>query len=215
MRAAIVIPALNEVQSVGRVVAAVRAHGAPLVVDDGSTDGTGEAAVAAGAELVRHAANRGYDAALQSGFERAAALGMEAVVTFDADGQHDPGILGDFLRPLESGEAELVLGVRPRPARTSEWAFSLYTRFRYDAPDILCGLKGYSMTLYRAHGRFDGTRSIGTELALAALRRGVATKYVRVPIHPRRGAPRFGSSLRANARILRAMLLAVRADLAA
>ncbi len=69
--------------------------------------------------------------------------------------------------------------------------------------------------LFRRHGRIDASRSIGTELALAGLRRGVAFVTVPVPVRARRGAPRFGSTLRANWRILRALGLALRSDLRA
>lgn len=213
MKVAIVIPAYNEAATIEEVVASVRPHGLPIVVDDCSTDSTADLAAAAGAEVVRHRRNMGYDGALQSGFRRADELAAALTVTFDADGQHDAGVLQRVLAPLLAGEADLVLGVRPRPARLSEWAFGLYTRLRYRVPDILCGLKAYDMRLYRRHGCFGSSRSIGTELALASLARGARWATVPVPIRPRQGRPRFGSLLRANGRILRAMLLAMRADL--
>lgn len=215
MKTAIIIPAYNESTTIARVVEEVRPYGTPVVVDDASSDDTAELAAASGAEVVRHAWNRGYDAALQSGFERAAVLGAEVAVTFDADGQHDAAGLGRMLAPLKSGEVDLVIGVRLQPARFAEAVFNFYTRLRFNVPDILCGLKGYHMSLYHAHGRFDGTLSIGTELALAALRGGVRSTTVTVAIHPRRGQPRFGASLRANWHILRALLRALRTDLSA
>jgi len=215
LKTAIIIPAYNESATIARVVEDVRPYGTPVVVDDASSDGTAELAAASGAEVVRHARNRGYDGALQSGFERAAALGAEIAVSFDADGQHDVTGLSRMLALFESNEADLVIGVRPQPARFSEALFNLYTRLRFGVSDILCGLKGYRMSLYHTHGRFDGTRSIGTELALAALRGGVLSTTVAVAIHPRQGQPRFGTSLCTNWRILRALLRALGADLSA
>lgn len=210
---AIVIPAYNEAATVAQVVQAVLPFGRPIVVDDCSNDRTGELARAAGAEVVRHDANRGYDGALQSGFEAADRLGAAIVVTFDADGQHEPSMIARLSAPILAGEAQLVLGQRPQPARLSEWVFDLYTRWRFGVPDILCGLKAYAIALYRRHGRFDGTSSIGTELALVALRSGLPHRLVPVPIHDRAGRPRFGSLLRANARIFRAFAFAVAADI--
>ena len=213
MSRGIIIPAYNEARTIGAVVASVRHAGTVIVVDDCSTDATGALAEEQGAVVVRHRANRGYDGALQSGFERAAEIGLGFVVTFDADGQHSPTVLDAFFEPLASGTAKLVLGIRPAPARLSELLFSAYARARFGIRDLLCGLKGYEMELFLRHGRFDGTRSIGTELALDCLRRGVATCTVDVPIFERSGSSRFGSSIRANAHILRALALAVRGDL--
>lgn len=213
MRTAIVIPAYNEAATIGAVVEAVSAFGTVIVVDDGSDDGTGDIARAAGAEVVRHERNRGYDGALQSGFKYAETLDPDVVVTFDADGQHDAAVLGRVLAPFARDEVMMVLGTRPRPARISERLFGLYGRLRYGVPDILCGLKAYRRALLRHHGHFDTSHSIGTGLALAGLHRGVAFVTVPVPVHARRDAPRFGSTLKANWRILRALGLALRSDL--
>jgi polyprenyl-phospho-N-acetylgalactosaminyl synthase len=88
---AVVIPAFDEGDRVGAVVAGCRER-FPLVivVDDGSTDATFAVARAAGAEVVRHPINLGQGAALQTGIARALELGATWIVTMDADGQHDP-----------------------------------------------------------------------------------------------------------------------------
>lgn len=214
MNIAIVIPAYNEAATIARICRDVSSYGTVIVIDDCSADDTAVLAEQAGANVVRHASNAGYDGALQSGFAHAASLAMDAVVTFDADGQHSTETLGKICDYLRSGGIDLVLGIRPQPARFSEHLFSLYTRWRFAVPDILCGLKGYRMALYHENGRFDGTRSIGTELALYALRNGANYKLIPVHIHPREeGKARFGSILRANRQILRAMFKAMLADL--
>jgi len=80
------------------------------VVDDGSSDRTAEIARRKGAEVLVHQKNLGLGAALRSGFRRALELGADAVVTFDADGQHDAK---DVRRLVEAlGEADAVVGVR-------------------------------------------------------------------------------------------------------
>lgn len=214
MIVAIVIPAYNEAATIAGVVDSVSPHGMPIVVDDCSTDDTGTYALAAGAEVVRHQINHGYDGAIESGFSRAAELGAEIVVTFDADGQHDAGILTRILAPftIANIDIDMVIGVRPGFARFSERLFGLYTQLRYGLPDILCGLKAYRIELYQNQGHFDSSRSIGTELALAGLRQGVRWQSVMVPIQARQDESRFGSLLQANLRILRALALAIWAD---
>lgn len=212
MKAAIVIPAYNEASTIGTVVGQVKHAGIVVVVDDASSDDTAELAAIAGAIVIRHDSNQGYDGALQSGFEKADQLGVDAVITFDADGQHDPLVLDTILNKLNVADTCLVLGIRFVPARFAEAIFGYWTRIRFGVRDILCGLKGYRIELYRQHGCFDSTGSIGTELALAGLRSGCAFETVPVPIRDREDQARFGSLFRANMRILRAFLLAVRED---
>lgn len=195
----------------GVVVANSIGYGLPIVVDDGSTDATGQVAAAAGAEVVRHAVNQGYDAALESGFRRAAQLGLEWVVTLDADGQHDPTIIPRMLAELEAG-ADVVVGVRDVRQRFAEHAYAWYGRWRWGLRDPLCGMKGYRLEVYRSHGCFDSCRSIGTELAVFAVVCAYDVRQIPIVTRERHGVPRFGNLLRGNARILRALaLIAVRA----
>jgi len=111
----VVIPAWNEAEGVGDVIAEVRRH-APgldvLVVDDCSTDGTRAAALGAGARVITHPINLGDGAARQTGFKFARAQGYRRVVTVDGDAQHDPRSIPDLLAPIDRGEADLVIGTR-------------------------------------------------------------------------------------------------------
>jgi glycosyltransferase involved in cell wall biosynthesis len=111
---AVVIAAWHEAAVIGAVVGGLRAAGWPrvVVVDDGSTDGTAAAARAAGAHVLRHAVNRGQGAALQTGIRYALGLGAEAIVTFDADGQHRPEDLPALVAPVLAGEVDAALGSR-------------------------------------------------------------------------------------------------------
>jgi glycosyltransferase involved in cell wall biosynthesis len=204
-RVGIVIPALNEEATINSVVSSVKQYGIPIVVDDGSCDKTGELAVRAGASVVRHEVNRGYDNALNSGFQRAVMLGCEYVVTVDADGQHDSSIIEPFIRGLDDG-ADVVVGMRDRLQRFAEHLFAWISSMRWDIHDPLCGMKGYRLELYRHFGHFDSYGSIGTEFCLRAAKNG--NKIVQIPVrtHERIGTPRFGGRLKANMRILNALM---------
>jgi glycosyltransferase involved in cell wall biosynthesis len=91
------IPGYEEGPRIGAVVAAARRHLPVLVVDDGSTDDTAAQAEAAGAVVIPQRPNQGKGAALRMGFRRALEEGYDAVVTLDADGQHDPAEIPRFL----------------------------------------------------------------------------------------------------------------------
>jgi glycosyltransferase involved in cell wall biosynthesis len=207
-RVAIIVPALNESATIGAVVARVGEFGRALVVDDGSTDTTAAVARAAGAEVVRHASNRGYDAALNSGFARAAELGCAYLITIDADGQHDPAQLRDMIRYLDGGY-QMVLGVRARSQRFSERMFALCARRLWSISDPLCGMKAYTLELYQRAGGFDTVGSIGCELAVRSKLGGARTIEMPIRIRERADAPRFGRWLWGNYKILRALVILV------
>ena len=204
-RIGIVIPALNEATTIGGVVSVASQYGVPIVVDDGSGDETGNFAIVAGASLVRHDINLGYDQALNSGFVRASELGCEYVITMDADGQHDPTILSSFIQALDAG-ADVVVGIRDRRQRLAEHVFAWVSSKKWRINDPLCGLKGYRIGIYRELGHFDSYGSIGTELAIFAANSNKKIVQIPIEIRERNDEPRFGQRYSANWRILRALL---------
>ena len=199
------IPAFNEAAAIGRVVEGARGFGTVVVVDDASTDATAAVASAHGADVVRLAGNSGYDGALQAGVERAHALKAGCFLTMDADGQHDPDLIPMFLERVNAG-ADVVVGIRDRFQRFSEWLFSVAGRALWGIADPLCGMKCYRMRVYEDLGHFDAYRSIGTELAIFAARNGRRIENISIHTMPRRGPSRFGAGWRANRRILRALV---------
>jgi glycosyltransferase involved in cell wall biosynthesis len=113
------IPAYNEERFIGSVVLrACEFADEVVVVDDGSTDGTGQVARAAGAILLEHEFNKGKGEALNTGFCHARSLGASIVVTLDADGQHFPRQLHRLVAPVQSGDADIVIGSRYLDARS-------------------------------------------------------------------------------------------------
>lgn len=110
------IPGYDEAPRIGPVVEAARRHLVVVVVDDGSTDGTAAVARAAGAEVIEQRPNQGKGAALRAGFRHILDRGAEAILTLDADGQHDPAEIPRFLdawaRAQIDTRPDLVIGAR-------------------------------------------------------------------------------------------------------
>jgi len=110
----VAIPAWNEAENLEAVIAElrrVRPLDHLLVVDDGSTDDTPHVARRLGCPLLELPFNLGYGAAIQAGIKHGLRHGYAVVVTFDADGQHDPGDIAALVEAVAAG-ADLVLGSR-------------------------------------------------------------------------------------------------------
>lgn len=114
----VVIPVLDEAAALPALLAAMPAGYRPLVVDNGSTDGSGDIARARGAQVVTEA-RRGFGAACWAGL--VASAPSDGVVCFmDGDGSLDPGELPQVAGPVLDGTADLVLGAR-RPTSRAAW----------------------------------------------------------------------------------------------
>jgi glycosyltransferase involved in cell wall biosynthesis len=107
------IPAHDEAPRITAVVTAARKLLPVIVVDDGSTDTTADRAREAGAEVIEQRPNQGKGVALRTGFRRALADGVDAILTLDADGQHDPAEIPLFLDAWAADpRPDLVIGRR-------------------------------------------------------------------------------------------------------
>ena len=106
------IPAYNEAAGVADVVRGAGAFLPVLVVDDGSADDTATCAEAAGAVVLRQVPNQGKGMALRAGFRRALDDGYDAVITLDADRQHDPAEIPAFLDAYAARQPDLIIGER-------------------------------------------------------------------------------------------------------
>lgn len=153
----VLIPAYNEAGGIVAVVAGARAHLPVLVVDDGSVDDTASLAGRTGAQVLRQVPNQGKGAALKAGFRWAIEQGYAAVITLDADGQHDPAEIPGFLTAYKAHQADLVIGQRDfshmPPARRlantlGHWSFSWAVGA--DIPDNQSGYRLVSRRLMQA-----------------------------------------------------------------
>jgi len=108
------IPGYQEGPRIAAVVRCAKKHLPVVVVDDGSTDETASSAESAGAIVVRQVPNQGKGAALRTGFRHALEDGADAVITLDADGQHDPAEIPTFLAAFanRTDGRELIIGRR-------------------------------------------------------------------------------------------------------
>jgi glycosyltransferase involved in cell wall biosynthesis len=159
-----VVPAYNEVATVGRVVRAIREQLPDfdvVVIDDGSTDGTGEVAEGAGGRVVRHPFNLGIGGAVQSGFVYALDNGYDYMVQVDADGQHLPAEIPQLIRAMEEDPAlDMVVGSR------------FLTKHGYPAPiSRRTGIHIFAFLLSRIMGRRVSDPTSGFRLYN---RRGIA-----------------------------------------
>ena len=190
------VPAYQAESTVGAVVRGALAHVATVVVvDDGSSDATGEKARAAGAEVLRRERNGGKGQALRSGLALVLASDATHVAFVDADGQHDPEDLPALLAAARSGEP-FVIGSRmgdPEaiPAyryRTNEIGSRILTRMTgHEIEDAQSGYRVISADLLRRLDLSARGYSIETEMLLKAT--PLVKRFAHVPVRAIYGGP--------------------------
>lgn len=183
MKIVALIPAYQAARTVAAVVCGTRSFLPDVVVvDDGCSDGTAEVARGAGAEVLRLGSNRGKGAALRAGFLLALDLGAGAVVTLDADGQHDPGEIPRLVDCWRTTGAGLVIGSRAHLDQEMTAARQFGNRFSRRAisyfagvpvPDGQSGFRLYDASLLRTL-RLRGT---GYELESEVIVKAVSAGF--------------------------------------
>ncbi len=205
-----VLPAHNEEAAIERTAFDLRAvlvrtgrSFEIIVVNDGSTDRTGDVAEALardgrGVRVVHHARNLGYGAALRSGFATAQA---EWIFLMDADGQFDPEELPAFL--AASGAADFVVGYRPTRADpihrmmfAKVWAALMSLALGVGVRDVDCAFKLMRRSYVTAAALEAGGAFLSAELLAKARRMGA--RIVELPVRhlPRRAGRQSGGSFR-------------------
>jgi glycosyltransferase involved in cell wall biosynthesis len=189
-----VIPAYNEVSTIrGVVEQTLRELERVVVVDDGSTDGTADALAGCDVTIVRNDVNAGKAESLRRGMAFALNAGARAVITLDADGQHDPADIPRLINAHRREPDLIVIGSRLHEKHNIPVARYLANRFAsfwigwaagYRLSDSQSGFRLYPASLLRA---IDVARSrsrgfvFESEILITASRAGV--KSVPVPIH--------------------------------
>ena len=178
---AALIPAYRATATVGQVVAGTRAHVARvIVVDDGSGDETAARALEAGAEVLRHATNRGKGAAILTGLHALAAAGVERALTLDADGQHLPEEVPRLLAAANAHPQAIVVGVRQKAGqeiaaanRFGNWIADRLLRAiaGRPLPDTQSGFRVYPVAPTLALGAQGARYDFETEVLVRAARR--------------------------------------------
>jgi glycosyltransferase involved in cell wall biosynthesis len=196
-RLAVVIPALDEEESIGRVLDAIPAElgASVVVVDNGSRDRTAEVARAHGAHVVEEP-RRGYGRACLRGLEVCRELGPPAIVCFlDADLSDDPEEMPRVLAPIHEGRAELVVGSRvlgnPDPgalmphARAGNALATLLLRIFFGARYTDLGpFRAITWDALERIGMRD--RDFGWTVEMQARAALARVRHVEVPVHYRR-----------------------------
>lgn len=179
------IPAYNEEERISAVITQAARYLPVLVVDDGSKDETAAVAQAAGAVVLPQQPNQGKGAALLAGFKYALENGYEAVITLDADGQHDPDEISLFISEFEHG-GDLVIGQRdfskmPFPRNYSNtigtWLFSW--ALGTQCPDNQSGYRLHSRRMIEAAlSSTESNFEFEVEIIVSCVLLGYALRWV-------------------------------------
>jgi glycosyltransferase involved in cell wall biosynthesis len=195
---AVVIPAYQAAATIRDVISRTQAtvpSAQIIVVDDGSSDGTGDAG-RAGTTLITHPRNRGKGAALRSGIREATARGASVVVTIDADAQHPPEEIPRLLQPILEGRSDLVLGARkrdrlmPMSRRFTNWLSAMLASRIGGQPvrDAQTGFRAFTREVAERVQPAGDRYEYEANFLLDALRAGFRVVSVDVPTIYGRGA---------------------------
>ena len=183
-RLLIVIPALNEAACIAEVIRGARAASAAdvLVIDDGSTDDTAAVAALAGAKVLRAPLWQGAWGAIQTGMRYALRHGYGAVVTMDADGQHEPRELPRLIAAARG--ADVVIAACPSRGsrlRHVAWAyFRLLTGLSFD--DLTSGFRYYNAEACRLLASEEATLLDYQDVGVLLLLRRARLSIAEVPV---------------------------------
>lgn len=202
--------AYNEAQSIGAVLDAMPVYVDVLVIDDASRDATAELARSRGAHVIRHLKNMGQGVADITGFLWAAHRNYKYVIEMDADGQHDPASIPDFIAALERDPAvDIVVGSRILGRQSGDVEFlrkvflPWYTRMinkasGYHLTDALCGYKAFRFASLKDSIRLYlpllETEYVAAELYIKFGRSNLGIAEIPIHVKPRsHGKSRKGS----------------------
>lgn len=139
MKVLALIPAYNAQETLARVLQGAKKYLTDiLVVDDGSRDDTAQVAQQEGVRVLRHDKNQGKGAALSTGFRYAIEQGYDLVLTMDADGQHNPDFIPDFLAAYQTHQPGVIIGSRWSQAQNMKGIRRRFNRLARAAISASC-----------------------------------------------------------------------------
>ena len=189
-----IIPAYNESRNIRKTIEQTTKYvDSIIVVDDGSRDNTAEVASVLNVKVIRNRNNMGKGAALKKGLvECCKDNNVDIVITLDADGQHDPADIPHLLKPIEKGEADIVIGSRykqnpreiPKLRRIGLSVINYVNRFfmKTSIKDSQSGFRAYKKNVLSIISSYD-SRGYGVETEQLATAESYGLRIVEVPIN--------------------------------
>ena len=190
MKVCVVIPTYNEAGTISVLVKQICKQDLDVVVvDDGSTDNTGQFAESSGAAVLKNKVNQGKGASLIKGFDSALKNNYDAVITMDGDGQHLPEEIPDFIRAAQNPDKGIIIGNRMSQRRNMplvrvwtnkfmSWIISKITGQKI--PDSQCGFRLIKKEVLARLHLVTSKYEIESEILIKASRLGF--KIASVPI---------------------------------
>lgn len=182
MNIGVIIPSHNEAYTVGALVSRIKQlNHEVLVIDDGSKDNTGQIASEHGAVVLRNEKNLGKGAALRKGFAALLNHPLDGLITMDADGQHDPEDIRNFLAAAEHNQPCVVIGNRladPKGMPVVRWLTNRFMSYilslvcQQEIFDSQCGFRFISSSIIRKARLRTDNFEIESELLVEASRKG-------------------------------------------
>jgi len=191
MKVAIGIPAFNEEKNIASVIIKLKKFADTIIVcNDGSSDLTSSIAKGLGAIVIDHSKNLGYGAAIRTIFLKTRDLDVDALVTFDADGQHDVNDIPKILEPIKKKEADIVIGSRflsktsavPRYRKMGIKTITELTNVSTHSKitDAQSGFRAYSKTVFQNILPSEDGMGVSTEILIKAAKQQF--KITEIPI---------------------------------
>ncbi len=211
----VILPVLDEVEAIPRVIASLPADYRPIVVDNGSTDCSADVARSLGAYVVTET-RRGFGAACAAGLDAATS---DIVCFMDCDGSFDGSELPRVVAPVEAGDAHLVLGTRIAASRGA-WPWHARMANRVIASELrrrlgltlhdLGPMRAAPTAALRLLGITDRRFGWPLEMVVRAAHAGWTVCEVPVTYSPRIGSSKVTGTVRGSARATLDMAKALR-----
>lgn len=188
MKICALIPSYNESKTIGLLVRSVKAKGLDVVVvDDGSVDRTAEIARDSGAKVLRRKQNKGKGTSLKEAFRYALDKDYDAVVTMDADGQHSPSDISNFIDVAKKADVAIIVGNRMSSSKNMppvRWLTNKFMSFviskicRQSIPDSQCGFRLFKKEALKALDLTSANYEIESEALIEACRKNLKIKFI-------------------------------------